>query len=349
MKKLIIGTLVGIAILILTNIFSIKAGSIYKDGASIICEQKRLFVRNEVFTHTPNKQNVLYFGASDILAGLIPSVFDSVLANETSSLNLSLPALPIGPAYHTLLEYLERNPTPDYIILALHIDGEPGGLHNTYGNQGINFPSEFFNYLRYRDDRNQIINYLLPSHVYSNFIFQYAYDGIFNRENIEYLKERNQGHVDKMKEQLGYYFIMEQSTFPEGRLPVDYVAPGDCDTCQKEFLPVESDYFIRQFFNLTADLNIPVLLIETPTRAGSYAQYNDVPPTIAQIESEYENVVYNKDAGWKLKFYDNKYFADQWHLNYDGAVMYTKDVAKEFAEMFQVGIQADTTALATIE
>ena len=79
-------------------------------GRALVCEHKRLAVRGGEVTQEAGKLNVLFFGNSRILAGLVPAEFDALGGGRTFSWNLALPALPIGPQYFEFKEYLEHHP-----------------------------------------------------------------------------------------------------------------------------------------------------------------------------------------------------------------------------------------------
>lgn len=329
MKKILKHSIILIGLIILFNQLGIHSGDLYKDGASIVCEQKRIAVRKNKWDIPENKPTVLYFGASGVLSALIPSVFDSLMNHQTYSLNLALPALPIGPYHHTLLEYLKNNPPPDYIIMTYVVSKQAELLFDRYANQGINFPKEAISYFIHHKSKNQTLNYLLPSHTYSKPMFKYIYNSVFNPERIKRRKKETQEIIDKMIDNRGYYSIIEQSRFPNGELPPDYKEESDCSDCEMPVYDPASDVFVEKFFNLTEKHNIRVLLITHPIREGKFKQFEETPHAIQYLTSKYEHVSYPSE-GWKLDFYPNRYFADPHHLNKKGAYRFTEEVAKNF-------------------
>ncbi|MFO8234683.1 MAG: hypothetical protein R6U04_04660 [Bacteroidales bacterium] len=333
MKKLFLHIGIGIVIIIALNQLAIHSARVYKDGASIICEQKREAVRHNRWKIPDEKPTILFFGASEILSSVVPAVFDSTLNHSVYSLNMALPALPIGPYYHYLLDYLEQNAPPDYIVMTYHVDSEPILLFNSYANQGINFPREFVSYFLNRKDKNQVVNYLLPFHVYRNAIFEFISTSIFNPEDINQTKENNREIVDRMIDARGYYFIREQARFPEGRLPEDYSKETDCPDCEMVIYDPDGDVFVDKFFKLTGELDIQVLLIPYPVREGTYKQFDTVPEIIRKLENKFSHVSLPK-KGWKIPFYENRYFADPYHLNQEGAEKFSIQTAEHFREIF---------------
>jgi hypothetical protein len=336
MKKFILHIIIGLILIVLLNQLAVHSARIYKDGASIVCEQKRIAVRDQKWSvsDTEDKINILYFGASGILSAIIPEVFDSLMKNRTYSLNLALPALPIGPYYHYLKDFLKHNPPPEYIIMTYHVDGEPMLLSETYGNQGINFPGELFSYFIHRKDKNQIVNYLLPLHVYRGPIFKYLYYSLFDPSHIQRTKKRNDKIVEAMIEDRGYYFIREQSRFPDGKLPADYRADTDCPDCKMKLYDPESDVYVDKFFKLTEKLNTEVLLVMHPVRRGSYKQFDSVPDPLQKLMRQYENISIPSDM--ELPFYENRYFSDPHHLNSQGAIRFTGEIAEVFRSVYDI-------------
>jgi hypothetical protein len=337
MKKYVTHIVIGIVLIVLLNQLAIRSARIYKDGASIVCEQKRLAVREQKWSVPEDKINVLYFGASGILSAIIPEVFDSLMENQTHSLNLALPALPIGPYYHYLLDFLDHNPPPDYIIMTYHVDGEPMLLTETYGNQGIDFPDELLSYFIHRKDKNQIVNYLLPIHVYREPVFKYLYYSLFDPLHIQRTQRRNNRIVAEMIEDRGYYFIREQSRFPGGKLPENFRAESDCPDCQKKLYDPEIDVYVDKFFNLTQKLDIEVLLIMHPVREGAYKQFDSTPEPVKKLLSQYENI--SIPSKLELPFYENKYFSDPHHLNNQGAIRFTSEIAETFSSIYNFDYQ----------
>ena len=335
MKKLLLHTTIILLLIVFLNQLAIRSSKVYKDGASIVCAQKRIAVRENKWNASEEKPNVLYFGASGILSALIPEVFDSIMNQQTYSMNLALPALPIGAYYHYLLDYLDNNPAPEFIIMTYHVDGEPVLLFNTYGNQGINFPREVVSYFMNRSDKNQTVNYLLPFHVYWKSLFRYFYNSVFNPSHIKATRKKNERIVQDMIQERGYYFIREQARFPDGKLPDDYKEESDCSDCELKIFDPDSDIYVDKFFSLTEELDIEVMLISYPVREGVFKQFEAIPEPIRKLVDRYENISIPEE-GWKLPFYPNKYFSDPHHLNKSGALLFTREVAEEFNKTYGI-------------
>jgi len=130
--KLLIFIVLGLVIHQLLRTYSLKAWDACKDGASVICEKKRKFVRDGGVRYKNGKVNVVFMGHSKILAGIIPRYFDTLTNNKAYSFNLSLPGLPIAPHYFVLKDYLEKTPPPEYIVLHLSVNTGKSDFFDKY-------------------------------------------------------------------------------------------------------------------------------------------------------------------------------------------------------------------------
>lgn len=335
-KRNILFVIIGLIFVVLLNLYAIKASKVFKDGAAIICEQKREGVQNKSFILDSSKPTVLFMGNSLILSGIVPSVFDSVLSENVFSLNLSLPALPVGPHYFLLKDYMNNYPKPDKIVLLFTANVDKhSSLFDYYAIQGMESRKELTSYFWHRDSKSFLLNYFLPMQLYDDDILRYAYYSIKDKDVITSKKQENVNIVNKMFEDRGYYFIKEESRFPGYIVPEDYTAdltPNEERPYVKD--PFEDDY-TKLFFDYCKNNQIEVLLISAVVRNNKYKQYKEIPESWDAILTKYSNVKMAIN-GWKLKYYDNKFFSDERHLNYSGARMYTIDIANEFNSVFSL-------------
>jgi hypothetical protein len=318
------------------NRASVVAGSIYKDGASLVCETKRDWVRSGRVKADQSRASVLFLGNSKVLAGVLPDRFDAAMNQETHSWNLALPALPIGPDYFELTEYLRHNPPPKFIVLSLSLDsGERGGLFDLYASEGLANPEELLSYARHRKDRTFVLNWLLPLLRYRFYLMRYAFNLVHDRANIESTKLRNQEILADIWEHRGYYWIQEQA-FAGGHLPDDYEAKIDSPAASGPPASPVTDYFADAFFGLTARLGIQVLLIEPPVPGRERRM---APGIALESFSRYGNV---KAAATREEAYPNRLFSDPTHLSPEGARLYTAEVVREFREVFGDHVRAES-------
>jgi hypothetical protein len=320
--------------ILVLNYIGIKAGNIYKDGAALVCETKREMVRSGEVSYIKGKINVLFMGTSRILAGIVPAYFDRLNGGKTFSYNLALPALPVSSAYFVLEDYLGNNPPPEYVVMELYISRcKKCTLFNYYAVQGHGGTGEMASLFMNVKNKSIFLNYFFPFKMYKYFVFRYFFDGIFRSAKVPELMEKNRGILNRMKEQRGYYFIEEQAAEGDRLLEPEF-ADKKRSSLEKglDYDPFVDPY-IKKFFDLTIEKKIKVLLIQPVSREEHYLQYKEMPLQFASILKRYSNV-YMANEGWKLKFYERRFFGDISHLDKDGALLYTKEIFAEFNEVF---------------
>ena len=138
-----------------------------------------------------------------------------------------------------------------------------------------------------------------------------------------------------MIESKGYYFIAEQAVAENNSLPENFIEEGGGgETINKasSYDPFVDPY-VKMFFDLAQEHRVKVLLIQPAYRENQYLQYEEIPLQYTVLLKQYSNVAIAKE-GWKLKFYENRYFSDPTHLNEEGARQYTEEIYVEFKEAF---------------
>jgi hypothetical protein len=338
MKKVaLLALLLGILIPVL-NYLGLRAGKIYKDGAAQVCEIKRRMVRSGAIHYIKDKDNVLFLGTSRILAGITPTYFDELNEDKTYSYNLALPGLPISSSYFVLREYLEQNPPPQYVVMQLYINRcRSCNLYNYYAVQGLESPAEILSLFKHMDNKAIIFNYIFPFRMYKFHTARYLFDSIIIPARIRSIRKKNNAILNRMIENRGYYFIEEQAVAANNMLPDDFAEEGGGGS--GESINKASSYdpfvdpYVKLFFDLARDHGVKVLLIQPPYRERQYLQYEEMPLQYAVLLKEYKNVRIAQD-GWKLKFYENRFFSDPTHLNKEGALRYTGEIYQEFKETF---------------
>ena len=326
--KLLIFFLVGLILHAGLVAFTLKAASVYKDGAAIICEQKRKWARRDL-GFDRKKASVLFFGFSLILSGIAPEVFDGQRPDGVQSYNLALPSLPIATSYFVLKDVIDHSGAPDYIIMPVISDaGREPGLFDYYVIQGINFPKELTSYLLNRPEKQFAFNYLSPMRLYTHEILRYAAALLVRRSELREMQERNASIVRQMIHDRGYYRIKGDFGEKASGTELAPLAPA-----KPEHFDIGEDPYVRKFFDLAQQHHIKVFLIELMGRQGIAGPFSEKPDKYAILASLYPNVFVGKNS-WQVKIFPDRYFADGYHLNPAGAKLFTKDVFREFADTF---------------
>jgi len=334
-KMLLLCTLLTVVVLVL-NFVGVRAGNIYKDGSALVCEKKRQLIQSGTIPYYKDRQNVLFMGTSRIMAGIIPRYFDELSKEKTFSYNLAFPALTINAGYFALKEYLLTNPPPQCIVLALEISRcRNCSTINYYAVQGMTRVDEIISLFKYSNTKSVLLNYLFPFRMYKFFVPKYLKDSISNPQYIKDLEKRNRAKLAQMLNDRGYYYIEEQAVAEDGQLPDDFIKLGRKVKGPKK--PIEynpyDDPYTAMFFDLAAEHGIPVLMIQPVYRVNQYSQYEKMPPQFENVLKHYGNVT-TAPEGWKIKFFENKYFSDPTHLNPEGARIFTEMIFKEYQGAF---------------
>ncbi|MFH0753764.1 MAG: hypothetical protein V2A70_04295 [Candidatus Omnitrophota bacterium] len=345
-----------------------------QEGTKQVVRLKRLWARDtRVSRQAQGKGVVLFLGNSKVCAGIIPAVFDRVNEGRFFSYNLALPALPLAPHYFLLKDYLQHNPAPKYIVMAL----SPGGLDHElvpyYAllNAGL---GEVISYSILRKDVDILVNYLFPLRFYwpevqryvigkavtlfkinqersrqqyveaarKEETFRHDWDRVYQLR-YSYFEKTSGDRAALLKDNRGYYYIAEQAVVG-GALADDY-APPQVKSAPVIKVPAfkavsqaqdisGNDPFIKKFFDLALKRNIKVILI------SDYAIKLRSAPAIAATVTVPDTWRMLKEkyrnvrfAGFTPRYYEPGYFSDPVHANSQGAVRYTLEIANEFKKI----------------
>jgi len=208
-----------------------------KVASFLIAEAKREQIKKAFYKFPDNKESVISFGNSTILAGIKPLIFDAANNHTTYSLNCAMPALPIGISYYMLKDMYFNGQAPDYILIN-PVRGAPsrlkrGRLFPMYVVEGARFLEILDIYLKTTDFR-VLLSYFYPIINYKDIIRYSLFKAYFkyNLPFAEKIKTRlirqykndflfdyhygntqsiNKELLGKMIGERGYYFIREQA------------------------------------------------------------------------------------------------------------------------------------------
>ena len=135
----------------------------------------------------------------------------------------------------------------------------------------------------------------------------------------QYYRESEENETAVIAER-GYHLITEQSHFPGGRLPDDFhLASDQPDMVIRRNAPVASTQ-VEQLDQLLQQYHIHCYYVPYYLREGEAA-----PSTYdAAFAAVLEQTSTCQLLGPDYFLYPNRYFADQTHLNKDGARLYTE-------------------------
>ncbi len=371
----------GIALFIAAQFFFLFYADVAQVGSKQVVKEKRTWARTGSFIQKrEGAKIVLFMGNSRMASGVIPGVFDKENGRKTRSYNLSLIGLQMSPHYFMMRDYLKHHDPPDYVF----IDPSSGGFQvesfPSYAIQGAGL-SEVIKYAYYRRNIDVLLNYIIPSRIHWPEVTRYflgkliqsspkylrdkhraIYMGRFSGEsayehNRKYFYESQyvdphgtmKRSLDLLRENRGYYFIVEQSS-ENGSLVKEDIKrwfPNEFkryfndenllnapkETCESKRIEegdekVALPIFFEKFFDLMREYNIKVALTQSYI-LDVFKSEDCVPDEWRELKKRYDNVFILEDLV-REQGYEYKYFSDPGHLNRRGAVEYTKRVAQAF-------------------
>ncbi|MBF0253336.1 MAG: DUF1574 family protein [Candidatus Omnitrophica bacterium] len=349
---------------------SLSILSVTLQGARQVVQFKRDIARKQIFTEedAKDKKIVLFFGNSQISAGIVPGLFDDESGDKTLSFNFALPGTPFAPQFFLFKDYLVNNPSPDYIVMSFDDIELSDETSISYSVQGASLTEAMKLWIKYRN--TEILSqYFIPSRYHwpriENFFigklleflpdkirnihkkgyiskhlkketyphdWDQLYDSRFNDFNKNTLKIERSLLADR-----GYYYIEEQAV-KGGSLNKELFSNNSNDNA----VPMPNNKIIKydppkktftdDFFKLVIKNNIKVLFINTYTFSEKGDNIDSNARTTSckwtYFKNKYPNNVFFSGDG-SMKVYGCDLFSDPTHLNPKGADMYTRDIYLE--------------------
>jgi hypothetical protein len=326
-KKFCKPVLLILGAVVLLNLYGSFTGKLLKDDAAVIDEFKRTTAIEKYISMDSAKQNVMLFGSSELFSGINPVLFDSMMDKKTYTLNMGLLGLPINTWYFSLKRCIERGQIPQYVILGVGTSWvELETSFESYANEGIS-GEEFLSYLFYCKNKNFIFNYILPAHRFYRSLIEYPYYSIFDPEHFDQIRMHRKQLIEEIIRGRGFMVYSQDS------IADDFFYPKDTPKGYLKLIDFKNDFYVKKFISLCKTNNIKIFAISSPMRRGKCKQFKQTPKEIAGLAQTFDNV-YIKPGNWELKFYSNRFFCDEYHLNEKGSVVYTKEIAADFKATF---------------
>lgn len=289
------------------------------EGAAVIYRSKlKQEMHGAIYPADFNGRRVLIFGDSKVLAGFVPDLFDSLATQggiDVRSYNSGYPAHPgFVPELRQMTE--NKSSVPDVLLLTNPWASAAQGvdafhpLPHDHELADRLFP---FRYL-FRDS----LSFLFTSR---------AHGGVLN-----FYREAQRNDANMIRDR-GYYFIAEQSHYPNDSLPDSFhlssdqpqqVALREADATSPELM--ELNEIVREH-------HIHCYFVPYYMRTGEAAPAPAIDQAFAEL---LERSTSCKMLGPDYYLYPPHLFSDMTHLNREGAKIYTADiyglVAKQLGE-----------------
>lgn len=275
-----------------------------RPGSVVITNAKFDTLVKDTMFGPQDRYRVMIFGHSKALTCVRPRELDPAMGPGFRSYNLGLPGeerfLPILEAA------LEAGNVPTHVLLTLPWDGKPD-------------KPGFMDALR---DDTAIAKTLLPFRTFPRDATLFLFE---NRNRLAEAVHDVAGQRNSMLEERGYYFIKSQSHYENDRLPDDYALPTDRPNRIDERKIPEKSFTRTRLEQLATKYGFEVVFIPVPFRIGEFARAPAADDARLATISDHPRI---RVLGPDYFNYPPGYFADPVHMNLQGALAYTADLAR---------------------
>jgi hypothetical protein len=312
---LIVRSWFGFVVLWLIFYGMFRAYPYLSSGAEVIYRAKiDQEIGGTVFPESSNLRKVLVFGDSEVLAGFVPDEFDKLAASDGLNLYSYNSGYPARGSFVPELQTMVQKASGVPNILLLTLPWAPN--------------KEGSNAFRLLQNDHDIADRLFP--------FRYL-----ARDTLSFLvtsRERGgptkfygecQSNTAKMLRDRGYYFISEQSHYPNDSLPDDFHLGTDTPGAIEARTSYYESEELNELNRIVVEHNIRCYYIPTYARKGSIAAAPDTNLLFAKFLSQHTSC---QLLGPDYYLYPNRMFSDSVHLNRLGAKVYTEDIFRLVAK-----------------
>jgi hypothetical protein len=275
-----------------------------RPGSQIIWSAKFETLVKEPMFGEQDRYRLMVFGHSKALTSVRPRELDAALGHGFRTYNLGLPGderfLPILEAA------LSAGNIPTHVLLMLPWDAKP----NEDGALDL-----------LRNDA-AIANAVVPFRTFPRDATLFV---ALNRKRLANAIQEVDLERRAMLQERGWYFIKSQSHYADDRLPDDYALPTDYPTRVEQRKIAEKSFTRERLEQLARRYGFQVLMIPVPFRIGQYA------PAPASDQGRLATISAQplmRIVGPDYFSYPPARFADASHMNLNGALAYTADLAK---------------------
>lgn len=278
-------------------------------GSDLVYHAKlRQAAHGDVFPRNTSATKIAVFGNSTILAGLVSKHFDHLAKADgldTYTYNFGLPGhsrfVPL------LKELVDSGAAPNVVLLTLPWRPvRQAGLFR----------------LPWTDEK--IASALFPFRTFIRDTASFAYTSRQHGGLLAFYRESRE-NLAQIRKDHGYYFISEQSHYPNERLPHGFHMVTD-EPSVPEFRNADpSSPELAELNAILRSHSIECLYIPYPLRAGSVGKPT---PTDTAFQHILESRTPCKLVGPDYYRFPNRLLSDQMHLNHAGARLYTSELYK---------------------
>ncbi|HTF71641.1 MAG TPA: hypothetical protein VK638_54135 [Edaphobacter sp.] len=278
-------------------------------GADVVYRAKlKQEFHGTVFPENHSSQRILIFGTSKILAGFIPDEFDRLAAVD----HLNYYSYNSGyPARQTFVPELRKmvkrkSGVPDIVLLTIPWENTTNRI----------------NIFRLPWSDHDIAEDFFPFRYLVRDFFSFLITSRQHGGPLNYYREGG-ANVAKMLKDRGYYFVSEQSHYPNDRLPDDFHLPSDDPSLVMTRSPDARSAQLSELNQIIDEHHIRCYFVPQYEREGEYASPPKMDRAFAGLLRLHSSC---KLLGPDYFLYPNQMFSDRAHLNHAGAQVYTRAI-----------------------
>ncbi|RZU41351.1 hypothetical protein BDD14_2868 [Edaphobacter modestus] len=278
-------------------------------GADVVYRAKlQQEFHGTVFPENHSSQRILIFGDSKVLAGFIPDEFDRLAAADKLDYYSYNSGYPARAAFvPELREMVKReSEVPDILLLTIPWE--------TTTNRASIFR------LPWND--HDIAERIFPFRYLVRDFFSFLITSRQHGGPLNYYREGGV-NVSKMLKDRGYYFVYEQSHYPNDSLPDDFHLPSDQPTLTMTRSADTESAQLSELNQIIDEHHIRCYFVPRYEREGEYALAPKMDQAFADLLRLNSSC---KLLGPDYLLYANRMFSDRAHLNRAGAQVYTRAV-----------------------
>jgi hypothetical protein len=277
-----------------------------KNGSDVVFDAKLRWERQgQVFPADSRVTRVLIFGNSKILAGFLPAWFDQISAASHLSVSSFNSGFPGSDLFLPPLKAMcERGQAPNLLLLTLPWSADPP-------RRGI------FHFI---PDDHAVIDDLFPFRNFLRDLTAFLLAAPSHGGVVGYYRESANNEREVIAER-GYHLITEQSHFAGGRLPDDFHLASDQPAQVLPRVAPSQSAQIGQLNQLVQQYHMACYYVPFYLRQGEAAPAEPNDELFAALVEQNTSC---KLLGPDYFLYPNRLFADQTHLNEEGAREYTE-------------------------
>lgn len=276
-------------------------------GSEVVFQAKlRDEARGAVFPRSTSATKIVVFGNSTILAGLVAKHFDALAKADgldTYTYNSGFPG--VAEFIPQLKTLVASGNVPDVVLLTKPWE-----------------PRRQSSIFKLPLSDNELADEIFPFRHFIRDAASFAFTSRAREGLLAFYRKASENIAQMQKDQ-GYYFISEQSHYPNERLPENFHMADDRPNL-KGFR--EADASSPELVELNAILrahSIKCLYVPFPQRGGSLGE---PAPTDMGFQQILESHTPCKLLGPDYYRYPNRDLSDQTHLNHIGSRIYTEDL-----------------------